>query len=169
MLRIIDPAHDISLAVHISAGALGLVLGPIGMLAPKRRGRHTRVGEAYHWVFFTLFISAVVLAALNWDEVWWLALVGAFSYAFALMGYVAAKRRRPGWLLWHVSGQGGSYIAMVSALLVVNWENITGTAGAASFLPWLLPTVIGTPLIAWINAQIAAGRRPKRVAQGGVA
>jgi hypothetical protein len=147
-------AHSGALAIHVAAGATGLVLGPIAMLVGKRRGPHTRLGEAYHWVFVVLFLSAVVLAALNWDEVWWLAFVGAGSYAFALLGYLAAKRRWHGWLTAHVSGQGGSYIAMLTALLVVN-------AGTGSALAWIAPTLLGTPIIAWVNLQVASGRRPK--------
>jgi hypothetical protein len=150
------------LGLHVAAGTAGLVLGPIAMFAAKRRGRHTRAGEAYYWAFVVLFVSAVGLAVLNWEQSWWLALVGAGSYAFALLGYRAAKRRRPGWLRPHVAGQGGSYIAMTSALLVVNWENITGTPGRESMLPWVLPTVVGTPILFWLGAQIAAGKRPKR-------
>src|SRR5439155_10936018 len=101
------------------------------------------------------FLSAVVLAVLNWDEVWWLAFVGAASYGLALLGYMAAKRRWNGWLRAHVAGQGGSYIAMVTALLVVN-------TGGESPLPWVVPTLIGTPIIRWLSNQIALGKRPKR-------
>jgi hypothetical protein len=147
-------AQAIALTIHVACGSAGLMLGPVAMLAGKRRGTHTRAGEAYHWVFLVLFFSAVALAVLNWDEVWWLAFVGAVSYAFALLGYLAAKRRRTGWLRAHVAGQGGSYIAMVTALLVVN-------TGGRSPLPWILPTVIGTVTISWLNGQIAAGKRPK--------
>jgi hypothetical protein len=147
-------AHTVALSFHIAAGSAGLVLGPVAMFAGKRRGTHTRVGEAYHWVFVVLFVSAGALAVLNWDEVWWLAFVGLFSYAFALLGYLAAKMRWRGWMQAHVSGQGGSYIAMVTALLVVN-------LGAASPLAWIAPTVVGSPLIVWANFKIAAGTRPK--------
>ena len=147
-------AHGIALAVHIACGSTGLVLGPVAMLAAKRRGTHTRTGEAYHWVFLLLFASAVALAVLNWEEVWWLAFVGAGSYAFALLGYLAAKRRWRRWLRAHVAGQGGSYIAMVTALLVVN-------TGGTSPLPWVLPTLIGTPIIRWVSGQVALGKRPK--------
>ena len=149
------------LGLHVAAGTTGLVLGPVAMFSAKRRGRHTRAGEAYYWAFVALFVSAVALAAINWERSWWLALVGAGSYAFALLGYRAAKRRRPGWLRKHVAGQGGSYIAMTSALLVVNWDNITGTTGRESFLPWILPTLVGTPILLWLGAQIDAGKRPK--------
>ena len=94
---------------------------------------------------------------MNWDQVWWLAPVGAGSYAFALLGYLAAKIRWDGWLTAHVSGQGGSYIAMVTALLVVNLGNVPAA--------WLAPTVIGTPLITWVNYRIATGRRPRTLAR----
>jgi hypothetical protein len=144
------------LSVHIAAGATGLILGPIAMFSTKwRNRRHINVGTVYHWVFFVLFVSAVALALLNWDEVWWLALVGVFSYSFALMGYLAARRRWREWVQWHVAGQGGSYIAMVTALLVVN-------LGRGSVVPWLLPTLVGSPIIAWVTFEVAAGRRPRR-------
>jgi hypothetical protein len=151
--------HGAALAIHIAAGTIGLVLGPILMFARKRPGLHTRGGAIYHWTFLVLFLSSVVLAALDWSRVWWLALVGAGSYAFALLGYLAARRRRGDWLLRHVSGQGGSYIAMVTALLVVNSETFFGTHG--SVLAWILPTVIGSPLIAWVNWQVWMKRRPR--------
>jgi hypothetical protein len=83
------------------------------------------------------------------------------SYAFALLGYVAAKRRWHGWLRAHLAGQGGSYIAMVTALLVVNWESLTGTRGVASPWAWALPMVVGSPVIAWVTGEVALGRRPK--------
>lgn len=156
--------HTVAVTIHVTAGVAGLVLGPIAMRAGKRRGPHTRAGEAYHWAFAVLFVSAVVLAISDWSGSGFLAFVAAGSYAFALVGYVAAKRRRPRWVLRHVAGQGGSYIAMTTALLVVNWENLTGTAGRESPLPWVLPTLIGTPLISWLALEVAAGRRPKRPA-----
>jgi hypothetical protein len=146
--------HTVALTIHVACGSTGLVLGPVAMVSGKRRGTHTRFGEAYHWVFLVLFLSAVALAVLNWDQVWWLAFVGAFSYAFALLGYMAAKRRWNGWLRAHVAGQGGSYIAMVTALLVVN-------IGVTSPLPWVVPTLIGTPIIRWVSNQVALGKRPK--------
>ncbi|HEX2129071.1 MAG TPA: hypothetical protein VHF58_07630 [Solirubrobacterales bacterium] len=149
------------LAVHIAAGSLGLVLGPVLFAARKARGLHTIGGELYHWTFLVLFLSAVGLAVLNWEEVWWLALVGAFSYSFALRGYLAAKRRGPGWIAAHISGQGGSYISMTTALLVVNWEDLTGQSGLASMLPWFLPTIVGAPLIALTVREVMLGRRPK--------
>ena len=64
-----------------------------------------------------------------------------------------------------VHGQSGSYIAMLSAVLVVNWPPLAGTSGRSSLWPWILPTVVGSPLIAWVNVQVGRGRRPKLARQ----
>jgi hypothetical protein len=142
------------LAIHIGAGSAGLVLGPVAMFSAKRQGRHTRVGDLYFWVYVALVAAAFGLATTSWSKDWFLVPIGAFSFAFALLGYLAAKRRPRSWLQLHVSGQGGSYIAMTTALLVVN-------VGAGTVIVWFIPTIVGSPLIAYVNAQIALGRRPK--------
>jgi len=149
------------LVFHIVAGTVGLILGPIAMTATKRPGLHTRTGEAYYWIMLAVCVSAAALALLDWRRLWWFLPIAAGSYAFALLGYVAAKRRWRRWLVAHVSGQGGSYIAMVTALLVVNWQTLTGTRGTSSPWAWTLPTLVGTPIITWINIQVRRGRRPK--------
>src|SRR3954462_381649 len=132
--------HQAVLAIHIAAGSFGLILGPVAMLAPKRRGRHTRAGGIYHWTMLTVCLSAVALAIVDWSRAWWFVPIAAFSYANALRGYVAVRRKRPGWLPRHIGGMGGSYIALVTALLVVN-------AGVAAWWAWSLPSIVGTVLI----------------------
>lgn len=149
---------DPILALHIAAGATGLILGPLTMRAVKRRGPHTQLGEAYHWVMLAVCVSASALAILAIHRIWWFLPIAVFSYANALVGYVAAKRRRPGWLRVHIAGMGGSYIALITALLVVN-------VGDTLPVFWFLPTVLGSPLIAWVINEVDHGRRPRRVAQ----
>jgi hypothetical protein len=141
------------LALHIAFGSIGLALGPIAMSARKRPGLHTNAGEFYHWNMFCLCITAGGLALLNWERNWWFLPLAIFSYAFALLGYLAAKLRWHNWLRWHVAGQGGSYIAMTTALLVVN-------LGIQVWWAWALPTIVGSPIIAWVSREIALGRRP---------
>ena len=150
------------LTVHIALGAVGLILGAIALLARKRRGRHTIVGEGYHWIMLSVCVTATLLAILDWQRLWWFVYIATGSYALALLGYVAAKRRWPGWLRVHITGQGGSYISMVTAVLVVNWQRLTGDSGLTSPWAWILPTVIGSPIIAWVQRQVALGKRPKR-------
>ena len=145
--------RDPVLVAHIVAGSAGLVLGPLAMRAPKRRGRHTRLGGIYHWNMLAVCLSATALALMDWGELWWFLPIAAFSYANALMGYLAVKIRWRGWLRQHVGGMGGSYIALVTALLVVN-------TGGEPFFVWFLPTIVGTPLIARAVGRLPPGARP---------
>jgi hypothetical protein len=147
--------HSAFLAIHIAAGSFGLVLGPVAMLAPKRRGRHTRAGTVYHWNMLVVGLSAIGLAVLAWAQIWWFVPIAVFSYGNALFGYLAVRRKRPGWLPRHIGGMGGSYIALVTALLVVN-------AGVAAWWAWGLPTVVGSVLLRRTTLRLnrISGTRP---------
>lgn len=148
--------RDPVLIIHIAAGTAGLVLGPVAMTARKRRGRHTQVGGLYHWVMLAVCLTAAVMALSEWSRLWWFLPIAVFSYANALVGYLAVRIRWRGWLPFHIGGMCGSYIALVTALLVVN-------AQPAPLWLWFLPTIVGVP---WINRTIdrrrgrSAPRRP---------
>jgi hypothetical protein len=147
--------HELVLIVHVVAGAGALLLGPVAFRARKRRGVHTHAGEAYHWVVLVVAGSAVTLALFDWSRLWWLAAIAVGSYALALAAYGAAKRRPHRWLHVHVAGQGGSYIALVTAVLVVNL--------GGPLVLWVLPTLVGTPVLAWLQREIWLGRRPRHL------
>jgi uncharacterized membrane protein len=147
--------RDPILALHIAAGSTALILGPMAMRAPKRPGRHPRIGTIYHWVMLTVCLSAAAMALLAFKRIWWFLPIATFSYLNALVAYLAAKRRRPGWLPIHIGGMCGSYIALVTALLVVN-------LGTTAPVAWALPTIIGTPLI--IRTRRRYGTPPRRSA-----
>src|SRR6185369_202401 len=147
--------------LHILLGTVALFLGPLAMFARKRPGRHTRAGEAYHWTVLAVCLSALGMSVLDWRRIWWFAPIAIFSYAFAFYGYLAAKRRWDGWLIAHIIGQGGSYIAMTTALLVVHWYQAYGDAGLTSPWPWLLPTIVGSVFISRA-VERARGHRTSR-------
>jgi len=135
------------LSAHVLLGFTALVLGPLVMLSRKAPGFHPRAGEVYHAAVLGVCLTAGALAALDWARLWGFLPIAIGSYAFAFVGYAAAKLRFRGWLPVHVIGQSGSYIAMVTALLVVNWEN--------AVWPWVIPTLVGTPLVAWTVRRIS--------------
>ncbi len=148
---------DWLLTVHIVAGTSGLVLAPLAMAVRKAPGRHPWLGRGYQLTIAVLTCTAVALAALHPARLWGLGVIAAGTEAAALAGWAASRRRHPGWLPRHVGLMCGSYVSLVTALLVVNWH---------SPLAWLLPTVIGTPLIA--GAAARAGRAaPSRLARIG--
>ena len=145
--------HAALLGVHIAAGGIGLALGPLAMTAPKRPGRHPRTGVVYQAVLATLTISAVALAASAPARLWGLGVIAVATEAAALGGWWVARRRFDGWLGWHVGLMCGSYVSLVTALLVVNWD---------SPLAWIVPTVVGTPLIAVTAARAKRTLQPAR-------
>ena len=60
------------------------------------------------------------------------------------------------WPLWmRAHGWGGSYIALVTALLVVSARGVSGVLEAVA---WILPAAIGVPLI--VRAHTGPHRRP---------
>ena len=138
--------HTVVLTLHIVAGTGGLILGPAAMAVRKNR-LHARLGLAYQVLVAVLACTAIVLACFAPGRLWPLALIAMATEAAALAGWMVRRRGRPGWLPLHIGLMCGSYISFLTAFLVVNWSNP---------LAWILPTVIGTPLIARTSAR--AGR-----------
>jgi hypothetical protein len=142
--------RDVLLAAHIAAGTAGLLIGPVAMAAPKRRGWHTRAGISYQIAVAVLTTTALGLTAFAPKRLWPLALIAVATETAALIGWSAQRGRKAGWLPRHVGFMAGSYVSFVTAALVVNWPNP---------LSWILPTVIGTPLIARSAAHAATTGR----------
>ncbi|WP_400164011.1 DUF2306 domain-containing protein [Brevibacillus sp. TJ4] len=138
---------SILLITHIVTGIVCLISGVIAMSASKKRGRHTLSGEIYHGSYVFVFITAVSMSIIHWEESAYLFYIGVFSYALALLGYVSSKIRWTNWLRSHIGGMLGSYIGIVTATIVVNVPKIPVLNELPPLLFWLLPTIIGTPLI----------------------
>ena len=131
--------HSFFLVPHIVAGSVGLLIGPLAIAMPKRSPWHPRVGLAYQVAVGLLAVSAIRLVALAPGRLWGLGLIAVATEIAALAGLLVRRRRASGWLPQHVGLMCGSYVSFVTAFLVVNWS---------SPLAWVLPTLIGTPLIA---------------------
>lgn len=140
--------HATLLVVHVTAGSIGLLLGPLALRAPKRAGWHPRLGLAYQGAVAVMTTTALGLVALAPGRLWGLGLIAAATEAAALAGWRVRRRHAPGWLPQHIRLMCGSYLSFVTAALVVNW---------ASPLAWVLPTLIGTPLI---NRAVTRASRP---------
>lgn len=146
--------HTLLLNLHIGAGVLGLVLGPVAMWRDTRalragRGPAGGVAAVYPWSVVAVSLSAILLVGWFRADLWWLVPVAVLSSALALLGRSAATRRFRGWTHGYVHGLGGSYIALVSALLVVSLTVNGPLGGPAALLPWLAPTALGLLAIEW--------------------
>jgi hypothetical protein len=135
--------RTVFLALHIASGAVALALGPLALVAAARRhSSRERVLAAYLWSVFATCLTTAVVSLLAWSRLWWLVPIAALSYLLALVGYLAVRRGWPAWVRAH--GLGGSYVALVTALLVVSAGDISTTA---EIVAWILPAAVGVPLI----------------------
>jgi len=152
--------HTALLVPHVVAGVLGLLLGPVVMALPKRRDRHGLAGRVYVPVTVVMTTTALGLFALAPGRLWGLATIAAATLVTALAGASLARRRPPGWLPAHIRLMSASYLSFLTAFLLTQWS---------SPLAWVLPTVVGTPLIALAVHRLppaarTASRRPARTA-----
>src|SRR5436309_13094375 len=111
------------LTIHIVSGSAGMLLGPVVMWQDSRllrsRAAGTVTGRIYLWTVFVICLAAAVLCLFFRQDLWWLIPVSAGSYGLAWLGRYAASHRFRHWRHAYVHGQGGSYIALTTALTVV--------------------------------------------------
>jgi hypothetical protein len=76
---------------------------------------------------------------------------GVIGLRLALKELRRADERPAAWILHHLLMMGAALISTVTAVLVVNANRLL--PGVPPTLIWLLPTFIGTPLIAYVSAR----------------
>lgn len=125
--------RDVVLVVHVVLGSAGLLLGPAWLLA-RRRGRPAHgVALGYQAVGAGVALSSGVLAVTDPKLVWLLPFAVA-TEVLAATGALARRRGWPGWRSWQPHLLGGSYIALVTGVLI---------AGTGNPVFWLLPALVG--------------------------
>ena len=142
--------RSVLLVSHIAAGVAGLVIGPAAIRAAMDDRRATGSFAAYLAAVTVLTVSAAGLVALQPGALWPFLLLALGTEA-ALLAARHARR-----VDHHVRLVCGSYVSLVTALLVVSWGSI---------LAWILPTVIGTVLVeraAGATRRRAPARTPSR-------
>jgi hypothetical protein len=138
--------RDTILAAHVVAGAVGLLLGPAWLTARLRGRRADPVAVGYHAAVLLVSATGGVLAMTAPGLVWLLP-VAVATEALAVTGALARRRCWPRWRTLQPHLLGGSYIALLTALLVVE----TGNA-----LFWVLPAVVGQLPIALAKHRLHA-------------
>jgi len=150
------------LSVHVTAALAAVISGAWAALAPrKERGRHTRLGDLYFWAICAVFATATAMAAMRWREDYHLFLIGTIAFGGALTGLMARRRHRPGDTA-HIIGMGGSYIALLTAFYVDNGKQLPLWDRLPTAAYWLLPGLIGVPIIHRAVRHAHGRRRPVR-------
>jgi uncharacterized membrane protein len=132
--------------VHIAAGLTCVISGAVAAFSPKGYGRHRTFGRVYFGGICVLFATATALAIMRWREDYGLFLIGLVAFSMALTGVIAREHHWPG-DTGHIVGMGGSYVAMVTAFYVDNGKHLPVWDRLPTFAFWVLPSLIGVPLI----------------------
>jgi hypothetical protein len=150
---IVIPSTDpvflaVVIGIHIPLGIACVITGVGAMLCRKGRGQHSSRGTIYFWCLTALFASAAFLSIVRWSENYHLFILGAAALGFAWFGRSALQHRWPNSVRLHITGMGMSYVVMLIAFYVDNGKQLPLWKDLPSFMYWLLPLAIGTPLIA---------------------
>jgi hypothetical protein len=109
-----------------------------------------------------LVTSAGFLAATHWTEDRVLLVLGVISFGASSLGRTARRGQWQSWLGIHIMSMGCSFIAMLTAFCVEEGESLPGLRGWPRLTYWLLPALVGTPLI--IRALVRHRMRYRRAA-----
>ena len=94
-----------------------------------------------------VFLTAAGLSVVRWTEDYHLFVLGALSFAVAYLGRQARRHRWKGWVRLHLTGMGTSHILLLTAFYVDNGKNLPVWRELPSISYWLLPAVVGIPII----------------------
>ena len=144
--------RDVVLFLHVLLGTAGLLLGPAWLLARRRGRRAVGLATGYQVAVAGVAGSAGVLAVTD-PQLGWLLPVAVATEVLAVTGALARRRDWPGWRSWQPHLLGGSYIALVTGVLIAE----TGHPVA-----WLLPALVG-------QLPIAVAKRRLHAAEGSTA
>jgi hypothetical protein len=155
-----NPAFLAVVGIHVLLGLACTSMGAVAMLSPKRAGRHPRYGTLYFWCLAGVFLTAASLAAVRWAEDYHLFILGALSFAAAFSGRLAKRQRWRSWVRLHIGGMGTSYVLLLIAFYVDNGKNLPLWRELPAAAYWLVPAVIGIPLIGCALLWHPLARRP---------
>jgi hypothetical protein len=142
-----NPLFLAALSLHVVAAILCVVAGATAALSAKGSVRHIRSGRIYYWSLAVVFATATTMAAMRWAEDYYLFIIGSIAITSGSIGYLHRRLRRPGDAI-HITGMGASYIALLTAFYVDNGKNLPLWSHLPHLAYWLLPSLIGVPLIA---------------------
>jgi hypothetical protein len=145
-----NPLFLTVVGIHVLFALAAIITGVTAMLLRKERGSHSNFGIAYFWCLFGVFVSMSALAFSRWQEDYHLFILGALSFGAAWLGRTILRRRWPQWPRWHLASMGASFILMITAFYVDNGKNLPLWHELPQIGFWLLPAMIGTPIILYV-------------------
>lgn len=154
-----DPIFLSIVAIHVLLGIAAVAGGAIAMLSTKGPGRHAEFGRLYFWFLLGVFVTMALLSFLRWRADYPLFILGTLSFVAAWFGRscVRSRQRR---LRLHLDGMGASYILMLTAFYVDNGRNLPFWRNLPEIAFWILPGLVGVPIIAYAVLRHPLLQRP---------
>jgi hypothetical protein len=94
-------------------------------------------------------LTALALVLYRPSVLWPLGIIAVLVLCLAVSGLWLAFRRPRGWFVWHLNLMSSSVIAFITAF-AVQMTDIRNP------LAWIMPTLVGSPLIAY-RTMVALG------------
>ena len=163
MLALPDsPVFAAVLVVHVPFGLACVLTGLAAALLPKRAGPHPRLGALYFWCLVVVCTTSTVLAVMNWSQDYQLFILAVLSLGTATLGRRAIRRRGRGWVVTHILGMSGSYVALLTAFYLDNAKNLPLWRGLPTWVFWFLPVTVAVPFVvrALLRYRTLESRRP---------
>lgn len=119
--------------VHILAGSLALLSGPVAMFNQDGGRIHRQSGKIYFWSMMVIFVTSIVLSVIRAN--WFLFMVGIFSTYLITTAYRALslkklhsgqKAAKVDWIILVVSAVAGLGLLGMGLLLLVRSGNTFG-------------------------------------------
>jgi hypothetical protein len=155
-------------AVHVAAGLVCAIAGIAAMWSPKRAGRHPAAGALYYWSLVVVFLSMAALSIMRWPENTHLFVLGILSFGAGTIGRRARRRLWHGWLRLHIAGMAISYILLLTAFYVDNGPHLPLWRSLPPLAHWLLPSLVGVPLLVWALRRHSLTRQSRALQQPSV-
>jgi hypothetical protein len=141
------PAFLLALGAHIAAGLSAVVAGAVAAFSRKRPGLHPRAGLIYWWGLLWMLISSLMMGAMRWPHDTHLIVIGLAAFGAGSAGFAVRVRAPQRWREVHLVAMGVSYTALLTGFYVDNGPHLPGWRTLPGWSFWLLPAVVGVPLI----------------------
>lgn len=155
----VSPVFLTIVALHVAIALAAVVCGLVAMLSPKRAGRHSRYGKIYFYALGGVFVSSSTLSFMRWAENNHLFILGSVAFLGALLARQAIRARWRNWARLHLLGMGVSYMFLLIAFYVDNGRNLPLWRDLPATLYWVIPIVIGVPIMLFVLQRHPLTRR----------
>jgi hypothetical protein len=119
-----------------------------GTLEYDASNRPGDLGRMYYRALAVVFGSSVVLGVIRWPHDTHLIVLGAVAFVCGVVGVRARRRKPTSALEAHIVAMGTSFVALLTAFYVDNGPQLPLWNRLPPIAFWILPTLIGAPIIA---------------------